>query len=126
MAKNSGHSFTHILVSTERDALGLDASSLRRLHADILGASERAQARGLDALGAKAGAPRPAGAGAPSAPRSSPAAWRLDVARAGVEDVAPREGGSDGVTVGSWESAAADAAEIAWLIKTPPPSLSSA
>ncbi len=107
--------FTQSLLRTERDALGLDAGALRRLYADVLGSSERAQSRGLDALCAKAEAPRPAGAGVPISSRVSQTLLRLDVARAGMEDIAPRD---EEKYSGKFEKEAADAAEVAWLNQT--------
>ena len=111
---SSSDLFSQSLLRTERDTLGLDAGALRRLHADVLGSSERAQSRGLDALCAKAEAPRPAGTGVPISTRVSQSLLRLDVSRAGMEDIAPREEGED---VGKFEQAAADAAEVAWRIQ---------
>jgi len=103
-------SFSASLASAERDTLGLDAAAPRRLHAPVLGAAERALARALDALGARADAPRPSGAGGAAPARPAPAPLRLAVARAAVEDIAP----SAPPAAAAADAAAADAAEAAW------------
>lgn len=104
------------ISATERDGLGLDASSLRRLHIDVLGASERAMTRGLDALGLKADAPRPAGVGVgvPAPARASSAPWNLDASRAVMEAIAPSLDVTSRAADGS-DEAIADAAVAAWL-----------
>jgi hypothetical protein len=102
------------ISTTERDGLGLDASSLRRLHIDVLGASERALTRGLDALGLKADAPRPAGVGVPAPARTAAAPWNLDASRALMEAIAPSLDAASRAADGG-DAAIADAAVTAWL-----------
>jgi len=65
------------LVTTERDTLGLNASTPQSLHVDVLDSCERALALSLAQMGGGAEAPRPPAAGTRLGRRGAPLTYAM-------------------------------------------------
>ena len=109
----SSSAFATALHTSERDALGLDATTPQSLHADVLDAAERSLQHSLAASGASADAPRPPAPPSTTAGRGALITPGLLAAgRAMVEAVCPAA--LDPAAAHAAEAAAAAAAEAAW------------